>query len=564
MEDTMRLRGWLAAGNLNINCLGQYKDLGYCSQYDDLLNKFPLDQISLSDGEYICFLDGYVYNKEDFICPEGYNDWAKSFVLSMGRDTEAHFSRLRGAYCGYSYEKETGHVTVFTDHVSNKAVYYYVEGSTWVISSHVELMVRVLRANRIAIHFNSLAARYMLTYGYMLDDSTFVQEIRRLMPGCYGDIFNGNIEITNYYRIPHQEEAMSWEEAVERIDDAFRQAVDREFAKDREYGYRHLVDLSGGLDSRMVTWVAHDLGYRDQMNVSYSKAGYLDSTISAGIAEFLGHEYLFKPLDDAVWMYDMDEMVLKNNGAALGLGMTGGNRLLRTLNQEMYGIEHTGMLGDVVLSSYYKDEGFSKGAPQYGYNQYSDKVQYAFDPALLEQYPTQEAFVIATRGMLGMQTSYMIRQNYVETGSPFMDVDFLNTAFAIPFVYRAEHAVYLKWLAARYPKATEFGWEKWGGVKPKESHIPVRKVRTTQRLAYGFVCRALHRDNLDSMNPVDHWYASDERIREHFEGQFAERIGSGVLEEELREDMKKMYRQGSFTEKEQVLTALAAIHLYFE
>lgn len=31
---------------------------------------------------------------------------------------------------------------------------------------------------------------------------------------------------------------MSEDEAVERIDSAFRRAVDREFAKDREYGYR--------------------------------------------------------------------------------------------------------------------------------------------------------------------------------------------------------------------------------------------------------------------------------------------------------------------------------------
>lgn len=564
MKKESRLRGWLAAKNLNINCLGEYSDLGFCCQYSDALNKFPLDQISLSDREHICFLDGYVYNKDEFICPEGYNDWQRSFVLSMNGDTDGHFRKLRGAYCGYSYEKETDRVTIYTDHVSNKALYYYVEGDKWVISNYVDLIVRVLRANHISYHFNPTAAKYMLTYGYMLDDCTFVQEIRRLMPGCYADIRNGNVQIECYYKIPHVEEEMSQKEAIERIDGAFRQAVDREFAKDREYGYRHLVDLSGGLDSRMVTWVAHELGYTDQLNVSYSKSGYLDNVISVDVARCLGHEYLFKPLDDAVWMYDMDEMVLKNNGAALGLGMTGGNRLLRTLNKEMYGIEHTGMLGDVILSSYYQDESFSKGVPQYGYNQYSARVQYEFDPKLLEQYQTQEEFVLATRGLLGMQTSYMIRQNYVENASPFMDVDFLDTAFAIPFVYRKGHGIYLKWMAEKYPGATEFGWEKWGGVKPKESHIPIRMAKTTQRLAYGFLCNALHRENRDSMNPVDYWYSSNEQIKGHWEQMFQERIGSEVLGENLRNDMSRLYRQGGFTEKEQVLTVLGAIALFFE
>lgn len=563
MDEKVRLRGWLAAKNLNIHCLGEYKDLGFFCQYDDSLHKFPQDRIFLSDGQCICFLDGYVYNKNVFICPEGYHDWQQSFALSLSKDADAHFHKLRGAYCGYYYSKESGLVTIYTDHVSNKALYYYVSGDKWVVSNYMELIVCVLRANHMAYHFNETAARYMLTYGYMLDDSTFVSEIKRLLPGCYGEICNGDVRTKYYYKIPHKEEKMTKEEAVEKIDAAFRQAVDREFSKDREYGYRHLVDLSGGLDSRMVSWVAHDLGYTDQVNVSYSKAGYLDNIISSKVSGFLGHEYIFKPLDDAVWMYDMDELVLKNNGAAMGFGITGGNRLLRTLNRDMYGIEHTGMLGDVVLSSYYMDESFSKGTPQYGYNQYSNKADYKFETKLLEQYETQEEFVIFTRGMLGMQTSYMIRQNYVEATSPFMDVDFLNMAFAIPFVYRKGHAIYLEWIARKYPKAAEFGWEKWGGVKPKQSHIPVRMAKTTQRLAYGYLCKALHKDNQDSMNPVDYWYSTKQQIKEYLEQQFEERIGSEVLGDDLRHDMSYLYRQGNFTEKEQVLTVLAVIHLYF-
>lgn len=564
MDDKMRLRGWLAAKNLNISCLGKYKDLGFCYQYDDRLHKFPQDEVFLSDGERISFLDGYVYNKSDFICPQGYNDWQKSFALSMEQDMAAHLGKLRGAFCGYFYQKTTGNVTIYTDHVSNKALYYYVEGDRWIFSDYVEPIVRVLRANHIPYHFNQTAARYMLTYGYMLDDSTFVQEIKRLSPGCYADILQGEAVVRRYYSVPHEEEAMSEEEAIERIDRDFRQAIDREFAKDREYGYRHLVDLSGGLDSRMVTWVAHDMGYTDQVNIAYSKMGYLDNRISAQVALKLGHEYLFKPLDDASWMFDLDEMVLKNNGAALGLAMTGGNQLLRTLNHQMYGIEHTGMLGDVILSSYYQDEKFSKGAPQYGYNQYSTKVQYEFDLKLLEQYQTQEAFVIATRGLLGMQTSYMVRQNYVETSSPFMDVDFLKTAFSIPFAYRKGHAIYLKWMDRKYPGTTEFGWEKWGGVKPKESHITLRKVKTTQRLAYGYLCKILHRENLDSMNPVDYWYSGNPQIKAHLDGQFEERIDSAVLAKELKDDMSRLYREGGFTEKQQVLTVLGLILLYFD
>lgn len=60
------LRGWLAAGNLNIDCLGECENLGNgVMQYSNLLHKFPKDEISLCEEGNICFLTGYVHNKQD-------------------------------------------------------------------------------------------------------------------------------------------------------------------------------------------------------------------------------------------------------------------------------------------------------------------------------------------------------------------------------------------------------------------------------------------------------------------------------------------------------------------
>ena len=64
MREKIELKGWLAASrNMKITCLGEYMDLGVCVQYQNLLNKFPQDQIFLSYVDQVCFLDGYVYNK---------------------------------------------------------------------------------------------------------------------------------------------------------------------------------------------------------------------------------------------------------------------------------------------------------------------------------------------------------------------------------------------------------------------------------------------------------------------------------------------------------------------
>lgn len=69
-----------------------------------------------------------------------------------------------------------------------------------------------------------------------------------------------------------------------------------------------------------------------------------------------------------------------------------------------------------------------------------------------------------------MQTSYFTRQTYLETGSSFLDVDFLDMMLSIPSHMRCKHYIYLKWLERKYPQAAEFGWEKWKGLKPKISN----------------------------------------------------------------------------------------------
>ena len=136
----------------------------------------------------------------------------------------------------------------------------------------------------------------------------------------------------------------------------FEKAVKKEFEKDKKDGYKHLVDLSGGLDSRMVSWVANDMGYKEQLNISYCKEGYYDEKISKEIAKYLNHEYIFKYLDDKKFLYDIEEITDKNFCAATYFGITGGNRLLKSLNMKIFGLEHTGQLGDALLSTYYQEK----------------------------------------------------------------------------------------------------------------------------------------------------------------------------------------------------------------
>ena len=560
-RETEMTHGFLAAGNMNIECLGQCVDMGHCKQYNNLLSKFPKDQVLLNEDEQVTFLDGYIYNK-DLIIQNSNGDWQHAFAHAVKKDVQKCLQTLRGGFCGYQYDKRENSLIAFTDQTSVKALYYYTDGTRWMISNHLVYMVEVLKANHIAYNFHELAAQYMLTYGYMLDDSTFIKEIHRLLPGQYIRIEKGKAVATRYHSIQNVELQISEVEAVEKLDMAFREAIRREFDKDKEYGYRHLVDLSGGLDSRMVSWVAHDMGYVDQVNFTYSRTDYHDERISKQIAAYLGHEYLFKPLEDLKWMYDLDEITEQNNGAALYTGITGGKRMLSLLRMDQFGIEHTGMLGDVIIGTYH-NKATAHSKPVFGMNAYSGRLKYKFNEKILDEYPNQEMFCIYTRGILAMLSTYMIRQHYIETASPFMDVDFMDIVFSLPFDYRYNHYIYLKWMLEKYPESTQFGWEKWGGIKPREYHIFLRKMKTTQRLLSQALCKALKMQDKDSMNPNEYWYQKNKNIQKYYRNYYDMGINHSVLNEDLKKDISRMFEEGNVTEKSMALTVLAVINQYF-
>lgn len=529
-----------------------------------LLCKFPGDIVNAVSEKQDCFLDGYMGNRDELVRKSGEKNWERTFCQLCS--TEAPFESLRGSFGGFVVSRVTAadEITLFTDQMGSKAVYYYQDEERFIAASNLESIAKTLRENRIEYHLDETAVRYMLTYGFMIDDTTFIREVKRVLPGQSVRWKAGAVEKATYYLFDNTKtENWTKEEAIERIDASFRQAIRREFEKDREYGYRHLVDLSGGLDSRMVCWVAHELGYTDQLNFTYCRTKYLDHGISEKIAMDLKHEYLYKPLDDAGWMYDIDEMLQRNNGAALYHGITGGKRFLSLLNPEMFGIEHTGMVGDVIPSSFYADEAAAYAPPAFGKHQYSGRLQYTFDPKILDRYPNQEIFALYTRGLLGASSSYLIRQGYFETASAFLDVDFLGDCLKMPFSYRAKHNIYLDWIQKKYPMATEYGWEKWGGVKPKKSHIKYRKAVTAVRLADHFIRGLVGRAEEDNMNPLDYWYGQDPALQKYYQDYFYENIGKVKAGQELINDLEKLFGEGNVSEKGMVLTVLGAVKNFF-
>lgn len=553
--------GWLYGENVEIDFLaeteGEINETVAGTLYCNLQNKFYNDTVKNKNA----FLEGYISNKKELMQECQMLSWQETHAINM--EKESFPISYRGSFCGYILNSKRK--VFFTDHIGSKPLFYYQSGKLLIVSTKLLWIVQVLKHNNICYTFDETAAKYMLTYGFMLDDTTFVKEVKRILPGNKVIIDGDFINAEQYYTPTINAVcSMSEEQALELIDKTFRKAVQREFEKDREYGYKHLVDLSGGLDSRMVTWVAHDLGYTEQTNFSYCKAGYLDYISASRIARDLQHEFYFNQLDDFQWIYDIDEIVRINNGEALYNGITGGKRCLHNLNCNLYGIEHTGMIGDVIISSFASDVESAYKKPNFGKNQYSTMLKYDFSVQILDRYENQEIFDLCTRGMLGAMSSYAIRQNYLDVSSPFLDVDFMDACFSMPLQYRCNHKIYLKWMRKYYPKSTNYGWEKWAGVCPKEEYKLLTLIVFAIRKIKRFMGRVLGKEISDYMSPLDYWYNNDKSVQNFLIGYYENNIHASYLSEELRMDMKMLFEKGNVNEKCQVLTVLGICKNYFE
>lgn len=517
----------------------------------------------------IIVAEGYLLNKMALL--EKYDASSMTDLVSqmLKKSGESFFSEFRGCFSGAVYVKDEDKWIVYTNQIGDNPVFYLFADGKFAAASQVNYLLGFCKEHGLELTFNESCAYQMLTYGYVATDETYANEIKRLHGGDYLIFQNGKLEIKTYHRFEkHTDrfEGKSETQIIDEIDHVFREAVALEWGKDDEYGYNHLADLSGGLDSRMNLWVAHEMQNRHMTVLTYCKEGYLDETIARAIAEYWNDEFLFKPLDDAAFMYDVEENTGLLSGLSLYSGITGGKRFLESLDLSGYGIEHTGMVGDAALGSFYhKPDDGDCGWPS---GMYSEKLKNKLPKYVLnigKNYYDHEIFLMYARGFHGACNSHLIRRNYTEVGSPFLNVEFMQLCYDIPVTLRIGHNIYKKWIIQKYPQAAWFKWEKTGGrITEKHSITVLRKL--VKRGPKKLLRMLGHDDRIsDGMNPIDYWISKDLKLH-----AFLDRSKEDLLRVEkqhyspmLIEDMSKLYDEGNASEKAMVLTVLAATRLYF-
>ncbi len=524
--------------------------------------KFIYDQIFDCSNSKMEILDGVILNLAELKSKYCVKD-IKNIIATMETTNETFFSEFRGPFCGLQFNRNTNKLVAYSNQTGDAPLFYYFKDGGLIVSNDFNLIVNTLKAYDAKYNLDETAALYIMSFGYMIDDSTFVKEIKRLEPGKFLLLDKEGFSIKSYFSLSFKAIDTTLDDAIEKVDSAFRLAVKRCFDKDIEYGcHNHLVDASGGLDSRMVNWVACDMGYKKLFNISYSQSNTNEQKFASAVATELGNTFIHEQLDDASFVYDLDEIVGMEYGLAPYFAITGGKRLLSSLNMDCFGLEHTGQGGDAILGTFTLKDFPVKTR----YKRYSDLLDVEVPDAVALRYQNLEEFLVNTRTVLGMFATHLIRRHYVYAVSPFLDVEFLSLCMSIPLELKRKHKLYWAWIDKKYP---EVGKIKSTTERPKGkiedfSLRAVRKLsRETTKVLFT-IGLSKSKEQMKGMNPFQYWFDTNPKISEFINSYYnANKHLLCTCSETMQGEVEKMMESSNVQDKLLVLTVLATIRRYF-
>jgi asparagine synthase (glutamine-hydrolysing) len=207
------------------------------------------------DGRYVITYNGEIYNfKELRIELEslGYifhSETDSEVVLNAYHAwKEDMLPRFNGMFAFAIWDKKEKKLFCARDRYGVKPFYYYKSDQYFIFASEIKA---ILVSGKYEKRLNETALIEYLTFQNFFTNKTLFNNINMLSAGCYLKIDSGGSqEIQRYWDFNFREElSVGEDEAVERVDHLFKQAVSRQLVSDVPVS----CYLSGGMDSGAIT-----------------------------------------------------------------------------------------------------------------------------------------------------------------------------------------------------------------------------------------------------------------------------------------------------------------------
>lgn len=504
--------------------------------------------------------EGIITNFDDLILK--YNADNKESLLRYFIKTDAtFFEKFRGNFAGFYWDKLKNEFYAFNNHTGTRKLFVFNSVDFLIVSTDLFTLSKTMDALGVKKSHDLTAAYFLLSSGFMHEDMTLIKEVKQVRAGEFVSKSNEGFKKQFYFALSDITENTDSEETIiKKIDELFKSAVCEEFEFAENYPYQSITTLSGGLDSRMVALMSHDLGFRNQTFLNFSAKNYADHVIAAQIAEKYKVPFIQVPLA-AHSLMDIDDNILVNDGLTIYTGCSHVFASIKHASLKNIGIVHTGILGDGFMGSY-----LSSAKPQTANvtdGVFSKKNIFDFVHIFRQSislYKNEELYKFYNRAFSGINTGFLYFNLVGETFSPFTNADFVKYSFSIPRHLKFRKKIYIKWLKSKHPEYADFIWESIGG-KPTNSQALLFLYRAKRAIIKRLPMNSMWKN---SMNPEQMWYDEHHEVKHFLDNYFDEHHYLAEFNKELSARLVKIYSEGTFTEKSQVLTLLGAFKLLFK
>ena len=545
-------------------CVQGELQYGQWHVHRNVLDKYMDDKLFFQNDAYIVVLDGVILNKRALIAHCGDENWEETF-LHMVREKEDFFEAFRGVFAGAVYFKQRQKWIVFTDQTNSHLLLTYVQEGRVAFGTQMNYFSEWMKLSGIKREVDPVWEEDFFTFGTMIDSHTILKDVNRIHPGCYGYYDETRCEL--YERIYCQmtkrevDHNITIQQAIDQLDELFRQAIRRILDKDAEYGYTTLVDISGGLDSRMIARIAVELGKDNVMLNTYGQPGcdeYKSAQKVRRVLDTGGFDFQLKTR----YLMDIDDLVWMNNGMNYYTGAMGVWRCLELLDRKMFGAQCWGLLGDIWEGAMIHHQ--MSAPPNWQMPRYRMGRTIPFTPEFHTErwsYEDNELLWFYARGMFAGLNTAQVRQNFLEPITPFGDVEFMRFCFSLPEDMRVKDHVYRRWMKYKYPEIARVPYASTGIPVMVHSRVewlcalPRRIWRKFQTTLLGSERTWLGMD-------LDLWYEKDCGVHQAIDKYYRDNLH--ILNEwpQIKQKVECLFAGNQYADKTMALTALSAVKQY--
>jgi asparagine synthase (glutamine-hydrolysing) len=390
-----------------------------------------------------------------------------------------------GSWAGVRYRQEERSVALCSDRVGARPLYWWSDGSVLVFSS---LLGMLERHSLIPLSLDLQAVIEDATLGYPLADRTPFRDVYRIQPAEIVCAQAGGVRRSQYFRWADLPSRPVDDPAREHeVLDALRAAIARRNGARREA----VTLLSGGLDSRVINAILHELGVTIH-SFNFSFEGTQDAIFAREFARAINANHFEGEPAPGVgpgWVH-LSGRVWDSMNSDSGVPL----RELFPVWSGDYGSATAGWVGLTPSLVANMRHGRVDAAVEEHIRSYAslgaadltpaarEWVMSAVPRAVVEEIARHESddparqfmfFLLSNTKRRHMDNIYEeILEHRTEFWTPFIDSAFLEAAMSVPADEGLGHGFYMRWFELLRPVVKAVPWQTYPGHVPCPLPVP--------------------------------------------------------------------------------------------